>query len=182
MSDPFGMWFGGSHLGFGTHMPILAAAVLDAGPGPILEYGVGFYSTPLLHLFAHEQGRELLSLESDAAWADRFGGLRDERHKIIAPPSWEASEAIVDAAAKDWAVVFIDHGPNERRLVDARRLANRAEYVVMHDWDDAAPTYAEMATLFKHKWVSRLGPFTAVMSNVRPFVGMGPAIIPPVCC
>lgn len=170
MSDPFGMWFGGSHLGFGTHMPVLAAAVLDAGPGPILEYGVGFYSTPLLHLFAHEQGRELLSLESDAAWADRFGGMRDERHKIIAPPSWEASEAIVDAAAKDWAVVFIDHGPNERRLVDARRLANRAEYVVMHDWDDGA--YTDIAALFKYNWVSQLGPKTAVMSNVRGFPGL----------
>jgi hypothetical protein len=171
----FGLWFGGSHLGYGTHLPILAAAVLNARPGPLLEYGLGFYSTPLLHCFAHEQERQLLSLENDVNWAAQFEGVQDHFHKVAAVPNWEASEAIVDAAAQDWAVVFIDHGPNERRLVDARRLAHRAEFVVVHDWDDAA--YAELAALFKFKWVSKCGPLTAVLSNVRPFPGLGADLI-----
>lgn len=170
MTEPFGLWFGGSHMGYGTHLPVLAAAVLDARPGPLLEYGLGFYSTPLLHMFAHEQGRVLLSLESDAAWAERFADMKSPQHPIEAPPSWEASEAVVDALADQWAVVFIDHGPNERRLVDARRLAHRADRVVVHDWDDAM--YAEIAALFKYKWRSKCGPYTAVLSNTRPFAGL----------
>ena len=172
MSDPFGMWFGCSHLGFGTHMPILAAAVMQSRPGPVLEYGVGFYSTPMLHLLCAETGRKLLSLEGDPPWAEKFGGMRHEDHRIVGVSSWPDSEALVDETP-EWSVVFIDHGPDERRVVDARRLANRAEFVVVHDWEQPmTPSQEELAALFRFSWVSRMGPLTTVLSNVRPFLGI----------
>lgn len=162
---PFGLWFGDSHLGFGTHMPILTAAVLAARPGPVLEYGVGLYSTPLLHLLCEEMDRKLLSLESDEGWLARFVDLQTDNHRLIAFPSWEESEGVVDA--QTWAVAFIDHGPEERRVVDAKRLASRTEFVVVHDWDGAAQ--AGISKLFRYRWESKRGPRTAVLSNIRPF-------------
>lgn len=171
MGEPFGLWFGGSHMGFGTHMPTLAAAVLEARPGPVLEYGMGFYSSPLLYMMCEEMGRELLSLDHDAAWLERFSGMRTPWHRMEAPSSWGASEAVVDAMAQDWAVVLIDHGPDARRVVDATRLANRAEFVVVHDWEQS-PSQAQLASLFKYTWVSRCAPQTAVLSNVRLFSGL----------
>jgi len=169
----FGLWFGNSHLGFGTHMPTLAAAVLRAGPGPVVEYGMGFYSSPLLHLLCEETRRPLLSLESDRGWGEKFAGLsrpqdgEDGGHRIVCVDSWQESEAIVDALGAI-AVAFIDHGPNERRVVDAKRLAHRAEFVVVHDWEDPP----EIDQLFACKWVSRCAPRTAVLSNRRVFGGL----------
>jgi hypothetical protein len=168
----FGVWFGGSHLGFGTHMPILASAVLQARPGPVLEYGVGFYSSPLLHLLCEEMGRGLLSMDHDPAWLERFGAFRSDTHRMLAYPNWAASEAVVDA--ETWAVAFIDHGPNDRRVVDARRIADKTEFVIVHDWEaalgDPLPEYQQaIADHFEHMFVSRCGPRTAVLSNFRQF-------------
>lgn len=179
MTTPFGLWFGGSHLGFGTHMGILASAVLQSRTGPVLEYGLGFYSTPLLHLLCQEMGRELLSLEGDAEWASKFEEFRTSFHHITSMPrgpggpDWGLSGHLPAPGGTvhtaDWAVVFIDHSPDERREVDAAALANRAELVVVHDWGDAHPPCQRIAAAFKFKWVSKTGLATAVLSNVRPF-------------
>lgn len=162
----FGLWFGGSHLGFGTHMPTLAAAVLAARPGPVLEYGAGLYSTPLLHLLCQEMDRELLTLDSDPAWIKQFEGLASDRHRFRAFPNWADSEALVDA--HPWAVAFIDHGPDERRVVDARRLAPQVHFLVVHDWEDS-PAQRAIAALFQFQHVSKVGPLTAVLSNIERF-------------
>ena len=177
MSEAFGLWFGGSHMGFGTHMPILAAAVLGARPGPVLEYGMGLYSSPLLHMLCEEQGRDLLSLDGDPPWAERFDGLRaGPRHTVVGVEDWDLSEPFVDEwlHGRDPAVVFIDHGPDERRVVDARRVAHLAELVLVHDWGQPPlPSQVELASMFQYQWTSRVGPFTCVLSNVRPFVMPG---------
>ncbi len=165
----FGLWFGDSHLGFGTHLPILASAVLQARPGPVVEYGAGLYSTPLLHMLCREMGRKLLTLDSDAAWIERFADLRHDDHQLCAFPDWTASEALVDA--KTWAVAFIDHGPDERRPLDIKRLTRRAEFVLVHDWNEPGglSVQPEILDLFRYHWVSKVRPRTVVLSNVRPF-------------
>jgi hypothetical protein len=86
-------------------------------------------------------------------------------------PSWPESERLVDEFSTEWAVVFIDHGPDERRVVDARRLASRAEFVVVHDWvqPEPLPRQKELAALFRYLWISKIGPQTNVLSNRRPF-------------
>lgn len=172
MGEPFGVWFGGSHLGFGTHMHVLAAVILQARPGPVLEYGMGFYSTPLLHLLCQEMDRHLLSIDGDPTWADRFAGLESGRHDIKGVRDWAESEPMIDGF-NEWAVVFIDHGPETRRVVDAKRLKDRAEFIVVHDWsntDACAAWQEELLKMFKFSWVSKVGPCTAVLSNKRPFV------------
>jgi hypothetical protein len=174
MSEPFGLWFGSSHLGFGTHVPILAAVVLGARPGPVVEFGMGLYSSPLLHMLCIEMDRELLSLDHDALWVERFGEMRElgvpGKHRLMAFPTWEGVEEVLKRGVGEepWAVAFIDHGPDERRVVDCRRLANEAEFVVVHDWD-WSESQKEIAKLFRFCWVSKSGPRTAVLSNVREF-------------
>ncbi len=173
MTAPFGLWFGGSHSAYGTHLPILAAAALQSR-GALLEFGLGFYSTPFLHALAEESGRELLSLEGDARWAENFEGLRARFHKIVAMP--DGPDGADWTRAPDyylvrpmWGVAFIDHNPEERRLVDAERLASAAQFVLVHDWEKDKPLYVEIADLFKYVWISRAGPQTAVLSNFQRF-------------
>ncbi len=146
---------------FGSHMAALAAAVLQARPGPVLEYGVGHYSTPLLHFLCEETGRHLVSLESDPEWAARFNSMRTAQHTIEVVSSWSATDPLVER--NKWSVVLIDHAPEERRAQDIRRVRDLAEFVVVHDW----PQPGERC--YAHRWVSRTVPTTAVLSNVRAF-------------
>lgn len=164
----FGLWHGGSHMGFGTHLPLLAAAVMRAQDGPVLEYGLGFYSTPMLDMLCREMKRELVSLEGDPGWAAGFMGLHDPpAHTIQACRSsgdWASTEHLTE---RMWAVVFIDHGPDERRVVDARRLHLMTDIMVVHDWDPNGtfPWQEEIKGLFKYYQVSRCGPHTAILSS-----------------
>jgi hypothetical protein len=165
----FGLWFGDSHMGFGTHLPILASVVLQARPGPVVEYGMGLYSTPLLHMLCEEMGRRLISFDGDPPWAEKFSDLRTDSHKIYGVKNWPEHEPIVDAIGP-LDVVFIDHGPEDRRVVDADRLAYRSEFVIVHDWAvgvAASDWQRRLSQAFRFVATSRLGPNTAVLSNIR---------------
>ena len=41
---------------------------LEETEGPVLELGMGLYSTPLLDLLCHEEKRELVSYDDDKEW------------------------------------------------------------------------------------------------------------------
>ncbi len=65
----------------GSHFPVLAAAVArTAGQGPVLELGMGDYSTPMLHLLCHD--RLLVSADNSARWVARYEAFRSPRHEL----------------------------------------------------------------------------------------------------
>jgi len=151
-----------------THEPLLAAAVAIARPGPVLEVGAGNYSTPLLHALCAAMGRELLTIESDINWVERFASLRSSTHKLVHVIDWDAAIPLTDS--RTWSVVFIDHAPALRRVVEIDRLADRAEFIVVHDSEDAAYNYGPSFEKFKHQHdYKRFTPWTTVLSNVRSF-------------
>jgi hypothetical protein len=125
--------------GHATHQPVLHAAVLET-TGDIIEFGMGHYSTPLLHELCGAMGRRLVSLDTDAAWVQSFSHLAAPWHRLAVVSSWNESESagpggdmLREVYGQRWGVVLVDQHPETARLEVARRLKGQAELVVMHD-------------------------------------------------
>lgn len=146
---------------YATHLPILCAAV-SLTKGAVLEMGTGWYSTPVLHALCGDS-RRLVSVDTDAVWAERFAHLRTPSHQIITPASYDECH---DLLLESWDVAFIDHAPALRRIVDIERVTH-ARYVVIHDAEECRDYgYSRIIPLFKYALVAtRQTPWTAVLSN-----------------
>ena len=159
----FGQW------GHGTHQPALIGAVAAARPGPVVEYGAGHYSTPLLHALCAASGRTLLTIDHDRAWLDKFESLRSPEHSLVFAEDWDRVLPVV--ASTPWAVVFIDHAPADRRVVEIARLARRCEFMVVHDTEHSVYGYESVFKKeFQYRYdYKRLHPWTTILSNLRRF-------------
>ena len=67
-------------LPFSSHQPVLIHTLNTITEGDVLEYGMGWHSTPIMHIICGMQGRNLLSVETDKNWFNKFVGYRSEKH------------------------------------------------------------------------------------------------------
>lgn len=161
------------HLGGGSHLPVLIKA-LELSDGPILELGTGLFSTPFLHWACFNSKRKLVSYENKKKFFD-FWIYDDEREKnndysyhevkFVEDNKWDDIDI-----SEHWAVVFVDHNPGPRRREEMMRVANNADYVVVHDTDDKNDwyyKYSEYFPVFKYRWDSKIYPRTTVLSNFK---------------
>lgn len=142
----------------GSHLPVLKK-VLDQNTKPVLELGAGWYSTPFLYWDCLDKGISFTSYETDKEWVEALDGMS----------TWidNYRDAPID---QEWGVVFIDHAPAERRVVDVLRLKDKADYIVLHDTesrklyllDQLDGQFPFQYTYKKHR------PYTTVLSN-KPF-------------
>ena len=167
----------------GSHYPILAACVAGT-QGTILELGCGEGSTPMLHYMATVQAREVLSVDTDAKWIERFAGYKCDRHRFeIVPPqpdvtlclqyqrekAWREWKGI--EACERWGLAFVDCAPGEARWELMIRLAHRATIVIAHDSEmdyKAGGNYQYEKAIPHFKYVSewrRWRPYTIILSN-----------------
>lgn len=148
---------------YGSHFPVLTKLVNET-TGPILELGMGLYSTPYLHWTALSNKRKLTSYDSEAKWVNYFRDSRHEFHEINLIEDWNTLP--ID---KYWDIVFIDHGPDERRSIEAERLQNNSKYIVIHDSEsenDSKYGYSRIYPQFKYRFDYRLFlPNTTILSN-----------------
>lgn len=124
--------------------------------GDVLEMGLGFFSTPYLHYYCMLTNRNLVSYDNDKGWVKRFSvstfhnhKYQNNLHKFIYVPNWDDAQI-----EKPWDVVLIDHSPSERRIIDIKRLANFAKYIVIHDSNSRHERdyhYSEIYPLFKYR-------------------------------
>lgn len=147
---------------YGTHLPILIKALALTRTGPVLELGCGDYSTPILHEAC--VGRQLLSLDSNVEYVERFASFQGDGHELRWVQSWDA----IDLADRVWDVVLVDHYPAARRGHDIARLADRARFIVVHDSEDRINYgYDSVLPGFRFRYdYKRLHPWTTVVSNV----------------
>ncbi|CAN5216969.1 hypothetical protein BH20ACT16_BH20ACT16_03250 [soil metagenome] len=118
---------------YATHQPV-SYAVAQRCNGPVVEFGCGEGSTRLLHSVCAERGVKLLTLDSDAEWLGRYSrALAGEQHEFRIVESW--SDELAEIERHEWGLVFIDQGSWEARAETARRLAGKAEYLIVHDHD-----------------------------------------------
>lgn len=163
-----------------SHLPILSE-IMDRSDGPVLEMGIGYYSTPYLYWKCKAQGRDLISLEGDKKWMDKlemptwkepgFGAFHvenwDDLYDINKTP-----REVPYVLAHRWGVVLIDHRPAKRRRIDAKLLANNADFVIMHDSEPEIDRFYRYGYAYKHfkyrfdyKLVGK--PNTTVLSNTK---------------
>lgn len=142
---------------WGSHLPLLTYYALMTD-GPILEMGVGQWSTPVLHAICENMGRDLVSVEEDTAWREKFLHYQSPRHKFLS----SFDDPSIDAG--QWDVVLIDH-VRERRNPDLHRLRNNSLYIVCHD-TGVEPWYGyDFSTFAWAKQYTGLWGFTTVCTN-----------------
>lgn len=113
---------------FGTHVhPLLASAL--STKGTIIEFGTGDFSTLVLHEVCKHQNRRLISYDDHEEWHNNFVDLKSDIHEFTLVKDWN------DVPVIKCGLVFIDHAPAERRVIDIDRFANHAEIIVVHDTD-----------------------------------------------
>lgn len=151
---------------YSTHLPVLMEAIKRTS-GDVLELGPGVFSTPVLHWLCAAQKRHLLTIETDEKW-HRFCSqyFRSDLHHFLQVNSWDYAN---DAINKTWDVVLVDHSPSERRVVEIKKLANLAKYLVVHDsdpWKDNHYHYSTIYPLFKYKYFfDKADHHSVVLSN-----------------
>lgn len=147
---------------WGSHLPILMK-VVRMTTGPVLELGIGLFSTPVLHWLCYETKRELVSYDQDRGYLKMFRNYESNFHKILPVDDWDKIEI-----ERPWDVVLVDH-IDERRRFDVARLAGYAKYILVHDAnpeEDDRYQYSKVYPLFKYQYLyTKAAPSTMVLSN-----------------
>lgn len=148
-----------------THLPILVR-VFEESDGDILELGGGHFSTTVLRWLTEMSGRKLYTYENSERWYQKISRNESGFHKVILVDDW--SKALIE---RPWGLALIDHRPASRRQVDILRLAEYAQYIVVHDTEpesDHEYHYSKVFPYFKHVInCSKYRPHTTILSNFK---------------
>jgi len=154
----------------GSHIPVLMK-VLGISEGPVLELGTGLNSTPVIHWICNEQNqRKIVSYESSEMFylaARKYRCDYHEVHNVETLGGWDK----IDIESQHWGMVFVDHAPGPRRVEEMIRVANNADYVVVHDTEGRSDWhyhYSKGFPLYKYRWdYTTAYPYTSVLSNIK---------------
>ena len=98
---------------------------LARSTGPVLEIGIGHFSTPFLHEYCKGANRVLQSIESNDEWRFSFFEKYENENHIFDPL----------IQLDKVGVTFIDNSPGGKARSDPFRLwLPRSEFVVVHDY------------------------------------------------
>lgn len=153
-------------LKWGSHQPALAAC-LGATVGPVLEIGVGHFSTPFLSAYCRNADRRLVSIERDGEWYGLFKGYTARNHNVVNVTTYE--DYVASAMQHEWAVCFIDNSPGGPARSGLFSLAlPRCQYVVVHDYHaDNEEHIAPLLNGVNHYVYNRYEPPTLIASVKR---------------
>jgi hypothetical protein len=149
----------------GSHLPVLIK-IVQMTTGPILELGCGIYSTTFLHWICFPTKRRLVTYENNKNYFDFLKSYEDSSfHEVNTIPvnGWDSIDI-----SEPWSIAFIDHSPDKRRGMEAKRLRH-ADYVVAHDTNNThlkKQGYDKALGYFKYKWkFAEVYPNTSLWSN-----------------
>lgn len=150
--------------GWSSHIPMLVK-MLQNSSGPVLELGMGLFSTPVLHWMCQDLDRKLVSYENEEKYFKIDLDYQNPNHEVKLVENWDDAE--IDNT--HWGMILVDHAPASRRKVDIRRLANKADFLIVHD------TQPEDERFYKYHWVfpefkyrydyTKASPNTTILSN-----------------
>lgn len=149
---------------YGSHLPVIVR-VVEATNGPILELGMGTYSTPILDLLCRESKRLLVSYDNDPDWFEKNKAWECDFHKVYFVDNYDKA----DIDNVHWGVAIIDHKPAERRIIDIERLAQKVNFLIVHDTEETWEKdfhYRSVFPLFKYRYDYTIcRPATTILSN-----------------
>ena len=119
---------------YSTHQPVLWEMAVRCD-GPILEFGCGAGSTPLLELVSRRRGIPVVTFDNDRSWLERFASsMASPLHRFEYVSDWpKAFERVPNV--ERYGLVFVDQSPWEARAATVLEFRLRADYVVVHDCD-----------------------------------------------
>ena len=151
----------------GTHSCVLAGIITQT-TGPVLELGIGHYSTPLIHFMC--RNRPVLSVESDREWMQFYANsFKNGCHDFQCFDRVSSIFEMEQYKDLQWDVAFVDHSPSEDRRVCVESLRTRAKYIVVHDSEPLAVVYKwdGIFETFKYKYYwDFFGNGTTVVSDI----------------
>lgn len=142
-----------------SYLPLLFQAMV-VHPGPVIECGMGYGSTELLH----STGRTVISYETNEEWLNRFS----VPNKYLIPrDEWVSTLSMHKSAGP---IIFIDQAPGESRDPCLAELATDFDgIIVAHDTEPAADHGYKMRQHFhKFRYVVEVktdGAWATAMSN-----------------
>lgn len=152
--------------GHGSHIPILVRLV-EITDGPILELGMGQFSTPILDVMCSEKKRRIVSYENDRDFYKVGTSFISSYHQVHFIEDWD--KALIDVI--HWDIALVDHLPRPRRRFDAIRLARNTTFVVLHDSEPDHWRYYKYDRVYPHfKYrfnYTACRPNTTVLSNFK---------------
>jgi len=179
-ADPKDMWKTEvQDLQAASHLPLTLACIATT-EGPVLEIGVGFHSTPLLHSLLAGMQREFVSAESDPYWREVFEPIYALPRTIpsgCATTCYDGHHFVEDTmanlemlATKHWSVVLVDDSPGYPRCENVKLFLPVSDYVLVHDaqgediMEPMRPIIKDVPHQFMHK---RYFPWTLALSLTR---------------
>lgn len=153
----------------GSHIPVLVR-LMQYVDKPVLELGIGWNSTPLLHWLCKEKSLPLFSFESDYKWMKNFLNFSTENHSILQTDFLDIHDLWSGYGIRQLGLVLVDHRPARKRRSSALYFADKADFVVLHDSelsDHPAYKYTPIYGNFKYKYEYKsVGkPYTMILSN-----------------
>ncbi len=138
--------------GYATYMPVLYQVARLCKEAPPLEFGCGFYSTPLI---------QALGGESVESVKDFHQGIVNFYPEVIYYDRWTPKDK--------YGFVFVDSFPESSRIDFVKEYIHLSDTWVLHDaipaWENVY-RYNELKPLFKFsKLYDKICPFTLVLSN-----------------
>ena len=114
-------------------IPLVVTSLVTTGD--LLELGMGSFSTPLLHKLAVDTKKQVVSIDTNIDWVNNFIFYnKTMNHKIYCMPNFEFIEQKLGLEDnKRWGIVLVDHINAVGRAFDAKKYANKAEIVLVHD-------------------------------------------------
>lgn len=147
-----------------THNAVLVKTLLNS-EGLVIELGGGIFSTPLLHWLCKMQNRELITYEQEPNYYAFERQFQSRQHRIRFVDDWDKIPI-----PKHAGVVFVDHHPPKRRMIETLRFKDVADFIVVHDTERESREYnlPEVFAQFKyrHDWKD-CKPWTSVFSNLK---------------
>lgn len=161
-------------LAWGSHLPTLFGAI-GASRGPVLELGVGHFSTPALHAYCGAAGRQLISVDDNVEWLTLFKDKYQTSEHGFIHGSYD--DIVPNLCQREWGVAFIDNSApgssaGARRAKDFALLVPHSDFVVVHDAQVEAENYQAIRPLLVDTDGSHLCtayfPHTLIVSQRKP--------------
>lgn len=128
-----------------SYYPLLFKA-LEATKGFVLEFGMGYGSTPLLNEYCKKNQRYLFSFDYNEEWRVKFNPILNKYHSSELVTYWPS----VYDKYKDAGVIFIDQSPGEERKETILAYKYTKGILVIHDTEKASDHGYQMRQHFKH--------------------------------
>ena len=152
---------------YGTHLPTLIKAILIS-KGPVIEFGCGDNSTPIVHEICMMQDRFFFSIENTKEYFDKSQRYIADGHSILFCDNFDEFANLI--RGNQWGVAFVDSHPPKSRAQLLAKL-HHAQYVVCHDTEHLELGwygYDVEFPKYKYRFEDRSRyPYTTILSDVN---------------